>query len=153
PEGHPMFQYVRNVFSLQSHITAALFHLTENPLLLCGTRNVLQLLASTIPVFLWGALLTGQTRWGHLAALLILLEVHKPLESYYPIEPWPHFYATGQIGLGCALLVLWCLAAGWWRAAWCGLALLSGLHLGQLPPLLLIFGAAGLLCLRNRQYG
>ncbi|MBI2423408.1 MAG: hypothetical protein HYV27_11315 [Candidatus Hydrogenedentes bacterium] len=153
PEGHPMFQYVRNVFSLQSYLTAGILWLSESPMLICGLRNVLQLVFATVPVFLLASLFTRQTRYGHLAALLVLCEVHKPLESYYPIVPWPHFFATGQIGLGCALLVLFLQLAGYWRSAWCGLALLAGMHLGQLPPLLVYFGLHGLYAVYARQWG
>ncbi|MCC6143172.1 MAG: hypothetical protein IT368_05130, partial [Candidatus Hydrogenedentes bacterium] len=118
PEGHPFYLYCRNVFSGQSYLSAMLMSLWDSPLLINGVRNVIQLSFCTVPVFLLGARFGGSVWSGHLASVLVLLGIHRGFQSYYPIETWPHFFATGQIGAGYALLVLALLLMNCWRSAW-----------------------------------
>ncbi len=135
PLGHPAYRYACNVFSLQSYLSAAWLAVAPSPALLCGLRNGLELAAGVIPVFLLGGLLTGKALGGHIAAVLVLLEVHKPFQSYYPIEVWPHFFSVGPVGTGCALLILALFIAGARRAPWFLLGLLPAVHMGQFPPI------------------
>ncbi len=150
PEGHPCFQYCRNVFSGQSYLSALLLHFIDSPLLINGLRNVLQLVFCTVPVFLLGARFSGKARYGHIAVVLVLLGIHRGLQSYYPIESWPHMYAIGQIGTGYALLVLALLLYGCWRAVWLLLGLMVAIHVGQLP---IIGAVAGVQWLRYLYQG
>ena len=147
PEGHPAYIYMRNVFSLQSYLSAALLYLIPSEAVLCGARNVLHLFFSTFPPFLLGALLTRRALWGHVCAVWTLLGVHVFFQSYYPIDPWPTFFGNGQIGMGLALLTLTAFVTGYWRIAWTLCGLLVSIHLGQLPPILLLGGLFILLCL------
>lgn len=137
PEGHPMFRYVRNAFSLQSYLSAIWLWFLPSPALLCFLRNTLQLLSATLPVYLIAARLSGRSLWGHAAAALVLLEGHSFFESYYPVAVWPHFFSVGQIGMGYALLVLALLLFGKSRSAWLLLGLMPAVHIGQWPVLLL----------------
>lgn len=133
PEGHPCYIYCRDVFSGQSWLSALMLWLVDSPLLVNGFRNVLQLAFCTVPVFLLGTRFTGGPRYGHVAAVLVLLGIHRDLQSYYPIESWPHLYAIGQIGTGYALLLLALLLYGCWRWVWFLLGLMVAVHVGQLP--------------------
>jgi len=147
PEGHPCFVYCRNIFSGQSYLSALLLHIVDSPLLVNGYRNVLQLAFCTVPVFLLGARFSGTARYGHVSVVLVLLGIHQGLQSYYPIESWPHMYAIGQIGTGYALLVLALLLYGCWRTVWFLLGLMVGIHVGQLPVIGLVAGIQWIACL------
>jgi hypothetical protein len=138
PDGHPSYVYARNVFSLQSYASALLLSLVDSPLLINGLRNLLHLCFTTIPVFLMGAWCTGSVRWGHAAAVLVLVGVHQDFQSYYPMVPWPNMYGIGQIGMGCALLALSLIIAGKARAAGFLLGLMVAVHIGQLPVVLAV---------------
>lgn len=144
PGGHPSFRYARNVYSLQSYLSAALLWLTDSPTVVCGLRNVLQLVFSILPVYLLAAGLAGAARWGHVAAVFVLLGTHVVFQSYYPIVAWPHLYGIGQIGMGYALLVLFAFLAGYWRTAWFMAGLMVAVHIGQLPVVLAVGGIMGL---------
>jgi hypothetical protein len=147
PEGHPCFQYCRNVFSGQSYLSALVLWLIDSPTLVNGYRNVLQLAFCTIPVFLLGARLTGRVAYGHVAVVHVLLGIHRGLQSYYPIESWPHVYAIGQIGTGYALLVLALLLFDCWRTVWFLLGLMVAIHIGQLPVIGAVAGVQWLIYL------
>ena len=140
PEGHPFYIYCRNVFSGQSYLSAMMMSLWDSPLLINGLRNVMQLSFSTVPVFLLGTRLGGSAWSGHLASVLVLLGIHRGFQSYYPIETWPHFFATGQIGAGYALLVLALLLMNRWRSAWFLLGWMPMIHVGQWPVIGLFAG-------------
>lgn len=153
PEGHPCYQYCRNVFSGQSYLSALLLHFIDAPLLVNGYRNVLQLAFCTVPVFLLGTRFSGRVFYGHVAVVLVLAGIHQGLQSYYPIESWPHMYAIGQIGTGYALLVLALFLYGCWRSVWLLLGLMVAIHIGQLPVIGAVAGAQWLIYLYqgNRQ--
>ena len=142
PEGHPLFRYVRGMFSLQTYSLAALLCVTRDPVVLCGLRNTLFLLATVAPAFLLGALLSRRALVGHIAAAVVLLGTHVAFYSTYPQFVWPHMYSNGHIGTGYALLTVYCLAAGHWRAGAFLVGLMPCVHLGQWPPVL---GLAGLM--------
>lgn len=140
PEAHPFFIYCSNVFSGQSYLSALLLSLWDAPLFINGFRNVLQLSFCTVPVYLLGMRFSGSVWGGHLATTLVLLGVHKGFQSYYPIESWPHFFATGQIGAGYALLVFALLLMNGWRSVWFLLGLMPMVHVGQWPVIGLFAG-------------
>lgn len=142
PEGHPIYVYFRNLFSAQNHLTAAIFLLVQNPLVLCGLRNVLFLIFTVVPAFLLGSVLTRRALCGHAAAAFVLLGVHVNFQSYYPINVWPSFFSVGPIGAGWVLLILACAAAQRWPMAFLLTGLLPAVHLGQAPGLCLLFAAA-----------
>lgn len=150
PAGHPCFIYCRNVFSGQSYLSALLLYVIDSPLLINGYRNVLQLAFCTVPVFLLGTRFSGRTFYGHIAVVLVLAGIHQGLQSYYPIESWPHMYAIGQIGTGYALLVFALLLYGCWRSVWLLLGLMVAIHIGQLPIIGAIAGIQWLIaCYRG----
>jgi hypothetical protein len=140
PEGHPFYIYLRNVFSLQSYLSAGLLWLTHSPLLVNFLRNVVQLIFLTVPIYLFAVTLTRKAIWGHMAVVLALCSVYQFFASHYAIETWPFYFSVGQIGAGYALLVLCAFMADWRRTAWFLLGLLFAVHIGQLPPLFLFVG-------------
>ncbi len=148
PEGHPFYIYCRNVFSGQSYLSALLMSLWDSPLWINGLRNVLQLSFCTVPVYLLGMRFSGSAWGGHLASVLVLLGIHRGFQSYYPIESWPHFFATGQIGAGYALLVFALLLMNGWRSVWLLLGLMPMVHVGQWPVIGLFAGLQWLWLLR-----
>lgn len=143
PEGHPLSVYVHSIFSGQTWLAALMMRCGANATLLCGFRNVLFLLAAVLPPFLFTAAITGKNRWGHLAAFLMLEGVLMEFDGSYPIRVWPELYSNGQVGDGWALITLFALLAGYWRAAGALAGLLPAVHLGQLPGI----GIIGLLWL------
>ncbi|MBI2422714.1 MAG: hypothetical protein HYV27_07780 [Candidatus Hydrogenedentes bacterium] len=145
PPDHPLPQYVFSMFSLQTQGLAWLMRLTESPLLLNGLRNVLFLFMTVFPVHLFAVACTRETRWGIVAAALVLLGIHVQFFSTYPVQVWPELYSNGQVGLGCALLIAALYAGGWRRAACLIAGLLPALHLGQFPPVALFLAATSLL--------
>ena len=149
PEGHPFFIYCRDVFSGQSYFSALLMSLWDSPLFINGLRNVVQLSFCTVPVFMLGMRFSGRAWGGHLGVVLVLLGVHRGFQSYYPIEMWPHFFATGQIGAGYALLIFVLLLANCWRSAWFLLGLMPMIHIGQWPVIGLFAGLHWLWRLRE----
>jgi len=138
PEGHPLHQYVRSFFSLQPFGLAALMEIAPGPFLANFLRNVLFLAASTVPVYLWGALLARRPLAGHIVAIFVLLEIHVPFYSSYPIHVWPHVFSNGPIGLGYMLIGAWALASDRHRLAGALLGFAPLVHLGQFPPLLAV---------------
>ncbi len=136
PEGHPLYQYVHGLFSLQPYSLAALMHFAPGPLWANGLRNVLFLASSTIPVYLWGLQLSKRPLVGHCAVVFILLEIHSSFFSSYPIHVWPGIFSNGPIGLGYMLFALWALASHRHRLAGFLLGFAPLVHLGQFPPLL-----------------
>jgi len=140
PEGHPFYIYLRNVFSLQSYLSAGLLWLTHSPLLINFLRNVAQLMVLTVPIYLFAVTLTRKALWANMAVVLALCDVYRFFGSHYAIESWEFFYSVGQIGAGYALLVLTAFVAGWKRGAWFLLGLLFAVHIGQMPPLFLFAG-------------
>ena len=138
PDGHPLAQYVHAFYSLQTWALAAWMTVCDGPLLANAARNLLFLWMTVMPVFLLGTRLSGQSRWGHAAALLVLMGIHVPFYSNYPVQVWPSLYSNGHIGLGWAVLTVYCLASAHRRFAWFLFGLMPAVHLGQFPPVLVV---------------
>lgn len=153
PEGHPLFQYVHGFYSLQTYSLAALMHFFPEPLPANLLRNWAFLASSTVPVYLLGTLLARRQLAGHIAVVLVLLNIHTSFYSTYPVLVWPMIFSNGAIGLGYMLLGLWTLLDGRYRTAGLLLGLAPAIHLGQLPPLLLVTGLRALWLLRRGQRG
>jgi len=136
PEDHPLHQYVWRLFSIQHISLAGLMIFVKDPLWVNGFRNVLFLLSSTVPVYLWGTSLSRRPLIGHVAVVLILMEIHVPFLSSYPIHVWPGVFSNGPVGLGYMLLSAWALATGRHRLAGGLIGFAPLVHLGQFPPLL-----------------
>ena len=141
PEGHPRLRYVHGVFSLQTYLSALVLWLTQSDAVLCAFRNILFLMATVVPVYLLGAVLSRRALGGHCAAALALLGAHVAFDNQYPLFIWPGLFSYGHIGLGLALITLAAFAAGRLRTALFLLGLLPAIHLGQLPVLI---GTAGI---------
>ncbi len=138
PDGHPVFQFFRNLFSAQAYLSAALVRLFPAPLPINAARNVAYLVFTTVPVYLLGAVLARRVPAGHAAVVFVLLGAYLNLDSYYPLNTWPTFYSNGHIGLGWAMVALGLLVARCWRTAYLMTGLLACVHLGHLPVLLLV---------------
>jgi len=136
PDGHPLAQYVHSFYSLQTWTLAGVMAMISGPLTPNLLRNVLFLMATVIPVFLLTARLARSTRWGHAAVLLVLIGIHVPFFSNYPVQVWPGIYSNGHIGLGWALIVLYLLISGYYRTGYLLFGLMPAVHLGQFPPIL-----------------
>lgn len=145
PEGHPLYQYVRGFYSLQTYSLAALMHFFPEPLPANLLRNWAFLASSTVPVFLLGALFSRRQLAGHVAVVFVLLGIHTTFYSSYPVLVWPMIFSNGAIGLGYMLLALWALLDRRYTLAGLLMGLAPAVHLGQFPPLLLI---AALVALR-----
>lgn len=141
PEGHPLARYVWSTFSVQTWFSAALLKLSGSAALTCGARNFLFLLATVMPVYLLATVLTGRSRWGHLAALLMLYGIFLEFDGSYPTFVWPELYSNGHIGAGYALLSLWACMTGRPRLAGVLCGFLPAVHLGQFPPVLALLSA------------
>lgn len=141
PEGHPRFIYIRNVFSAQTALSAALLWLVDSAAVFCGIRNVLFLIATAVPVYLLAAFLGRRALWGHLAVVLALNHVLLEFDSTYPLAMWPNVWSNGHIGMGWTIMALALLVGGYRRAAFLMIGLLPAIHLGQAPPIYLLAAA------------
>ena len=140
PEGHPFYLYIRNIFSLQSYLSAGILWLTKAPLLICYLRDVATLLLMTLPLFFLGYTLTKRALWSHVTVVLGLSNAYIIFASHYGIGVWPGYFSVGAIGAGYALLVFTAFVANWNRTAWFLLTLLTSIHLGHWPPLMMYAG-------------
>lgn len=150
PKYFPIYQHAHNSLSLQAYLTALLMQIEPAPWFACGVRNVLYLIAKTLPIYLLGAALTRRVAWGHVAAVLALFAGNE-FTARYPSLPWPMFAGNGAIGAGFALLALACFAWGWIGRAYCLTMLMPAVHVGQLPPLATVAAIHGLSLLRYRR--
>ena len=151
PEGHPLFRYARNVYSLQFYSAAAVLLLFPDPVVACALRNLLFMMATVLPIYLLAAHLTRKALWGHVAVLVVLLGIHRPFASYYPFFIWPGQFSNGQIGSGLVLLILYLLLAGRWRTGYFLLGLMPCIHIGQMPVLAAVAGLFTLWQWRRRE--
>ncbi len=140
PEAHPFYIYIRNIFSLQSYLSAGLLWLTHAPVFICYLRDVATLLLMTLPLYFLGFTLANRAMWGHVAVVLGLSNAFIVFASHYGIGVWPGYFSVGAIGAGYALLVFAAFMANWNRTAWFLLALLTAIHLGHWPPLMMFAG-------------
>ena len=136
PAGHPLLVYTQRALSVQTLVSSALLKIGAGAALLCGIRNVLFMLATTLPVFLLTTLLTRKAIWGHLATLLMLQGVLLEFDGSYPTFVWPDLYSNGHIGGAFALLTLYFILAGHVRTAVFLFGVMPAVHIGQWPVLL-----------------
>lgn len=153
PADHPLAQYVSHFFSLQTYGLAVLMHFFTGPALPNAVRNILFLMATVLPPFLFGARLTRRPLYGHAAAVLVLMGIHVPFFSTYPVQVWPGMYSNGHIGQGLVLLALYFILAGHFRSGYLLAGLLPAIHLGQFPPLALWIGLRLLWVRRGERSG
>jgi len=153
PEGHPLFQYVRGFYSLQTYSLAGLMYFFPEPLLANLLRNWAFLASSTVPVFLLGTLFSRKQLAGHVAVIFILLGIHIGFYSTYPVLVWPMIFSNGPVGLGYMLVALWALLDRRYRIAGLMMGLAPAVHLGQFPPLFLVAVLQALWLMRKGQLG
>ena len=134
PDGHPLFRYSRGAFSLQTFLSAGMLSAGMAPTTICGFRNVLLLLSTVLPVFLFAAWLTRRALWGHTAALLALSGLFLEFDGSYPFMIWPGVFSNGPVGGLYALVTLYCLLNAHWRTAFLLVGLMPAVHIGQAPP-------------------
>ena len=138
PTAHPLNRFVWSAYTIQHFASAAMLWTGLGELSVNGLRNVLYLLAGIVPLFLLVSHLTGRVWAGHGAVVLALQGVFQHFETVYPIRIWPHSFSNGPIGTGCVLLALYLLIAGKLRAAALLFCLLPIIHIGQIPPLMVV---------------
>ncbi|NIA14278.1 MAG: hypothetical protein GWP08_09360 [Nitrospiraceae bacterium] len=134
PDGHPLFRYCRSAFSLQTFLSAGMLSAGMGPAAICGFRNVLLLLSTVLPVFLFGAWLSRSALWGHVAALLALSGLFLEFDGSYPFAIWPGVFSNGPVGGLYALVTVYCLLNAHWRTAFLLVGLMPCVHIGQAPP-------------------
>lgn len=143
-EGHPLFRYAHNAFTVQYYLSAALLWASRSPALVCGFRDVLTLSATVIPVYVLAAVLSRRVVFGHVASAFVLCGVLTAFGAYYPMFVWPDRFTSGHIGMGVMVLAVALLAGGYGRSA----CLMSGLaiciHVGQSPIVLALAAASAL---------
>lgn len=137
PEHHPYLYCTRNALNLQIYATSALYWLCPSPGVVNGFRNVLYLMATVIPVYLLGSILSRRALWGHAAAILILMGIHEEFDACYQMFAWPSYGSTGHFGLGYALATLALFLNGCAPIGAFLLGLMPCVHIGQMPILLL----------------
>lgn len=140
PENHPLYRYVHNGFSAQTYLSALIVWLIPGPIVLNGLRNVLFVLASVLPAFLFTRKLTGESLWGHAAALLTLAGVWLEFDSSYPLSVWPNTFTNGYLGGGYMLLTMYLILTARWRSGLFLLGLAPAIHIGELPAILPVCG-------------
>jgi hypothetical protein len=140
PSDHPLMQYTRSAFNGQIMASAALLKLVPNPLVLNGLRNLLFVMATTVPGYLLGHVMGRRPLAGHVTAVMLLIGVHLDFDGTYPQFIWPGMFSNGHIGTGYVLAWVALTAGGYFRIAALMLGLLPAVHLGQMPPTLLFAG-------------
>ena len=140
PAGHPLHRYVFSAYNLQLYASAALLKILPSAVVLCSVRNLLFILATVVPIYVLGAVVSQRALCGHLAAALFLAGIHLDFDGAYPQFLWPGMFSNGHIGMAFALLLVCLLAQGHIRTGFLMLGLMPAVHLGQLPPTLLFGG-------------
>lgn len=143
PEGHPLFVYVRNVYNVQFYASGLAALLTDSAGFLNGLRNIAFVLATVLPPFLLGAIVSRRALVGHVCALFVLAGVHLEFDGSYPQFVWPGMFSNGHVGTGFAIATVALFAGGYLRTASFMLGLMPMVHLGQTPPLLLLAAVFG----------
>lgn len=143
PLDHPYVVCVRNALNAQIYGTSLLLWLTDSPAIVCGVRNVLALLSTILPAYLFGVLLGRRALAGHVAVALTLMGIHLSFDACYPMVTWGRFFTTGHIGLGYALITLYLIVAGHRRSGGFLLGFMPAVHIAQMPIIL------GLWCIRT----
>ena len=141
PQYHPLALWIHYVKNLQIFASALVMKFNADPTVISGMRNLLFLWATCLPTYLTGFALSRRALVGHIAVILLLFDLHAPFSSNYPWYTWPHFFSTGHVGRGAAMLTLAFLLLNKPRTALLLLGFLPAIHLGQAP---LIFALTGL---------
>lgn len=150
PTAHPLNLHAHNLYSLQLHAAALQLWWGAGPEWVCGVRNVLYLLAKTLPFFFLGAWLSQRVIAGHAAALTALLAAGDGFTHVYPTSVWPIVTGNGVIGTGAAILTVAALATGRHGLGFALAAAMPAIHLGQFPPVSLLCAAIFLLAAFQR---
>lgn len=153
PDGHPLYVFTRNAFTVLTYASAGLLRIGFGPEVVCGHRNILFLAATVLPVFFLTTALSRRVLFGHAAAALTLAGIHLGFGGSYPQFTWPTMFSNGHIGTGYALLTLALLIANRRGAALFMLGFMPAVHVGQMPPLLLLAGAQFLWSRREGEAG
>jgi hypothetical protein len=140
PAGHPLYRYVHNGFSLQTYLSAAVVWIAPGPVVLCGIRNVLFVLTTVAPVYLFAGRLAGDAMWGHAAAALALSGILVEFDGSYPLSVWPNTFTNGYLGGGYMLVTLFLILSGRLRTGLFLLGLAPAIHVGELPAILGVSG-------------
>lgn len=137
PAHHPLPLHLARLHTLQLDGLSLLMHIFPGACWPNVLRNVLVLMAATLPTFWLGARLSASALAGHAVALLFLFGMHAGFHSNYPVQIWPGLYSNGTIGTGWAMLSAGLLAMGRTRSGHVAAALQPFVHAGQWPPVLL----------------
>ena len=151
PPEHPFMQYTHAAFNGQIMASAALLEIFPHPAVLNGLRNILFVMAATVPGYMLGHVMGRRPLAGHVTALMLLIGVHLDFDATYPQFIWPGMFSNGHIGTGYVLAWVALTSAGYFRMAALMLGLLPAVHLGQMPPTLIFAGGlTGYALLLNR---
>lgn len=151
-DAHPIRQYTLSAYNLQFYSSALILYLNEDPLWICGFRNFLFIASSVLPTFLLGTWLSGRSFVGHAATILFLIGIHLEFDGVYPQFIWPGMFSNGHIGIAYVLIFVGLLARGSLRWAGLMLGLMPAIHLGQMPPALLLAGLYAIHCGRTHNW-
>ncbi len=138
PDWHPLAWWVRNLVSAQLYVSALMLDAGAGAYSVCLVRNLLFVWATVVPPYLLGAALAQRALAGHAAAALILSGVHTAFDGSYPQFTLPGMFSNGHIGTGFVLCAIAALALGRVALGFFLIGLTPAVHIGQLPPLLLL---------------
>lgn len=151
-DAHPLRQYALGAYNLQFHSSALMLLINDDPVFLCGFRNLLFIGSTVLPLYLLGAWLSGKSWPGHVAVLFFLMGIHLEFDGVYPQFLWPSMFSNGHVGTAYALVFAGCLAAGHLRWAGLLLGLMPAIHLGQMAPALALAGLFALHCIAKKNW-
>ncbi len=151
-DAHPLRQYTLAAYNLQFYSSALILLINENPIWLCGFRNALFIASTVLPIFLLGSWISGRTLVGHAATVLFLMGIHIEFDGVYPQFLWPGMFSNGHVGIAYVLIYAGLLARGHLRWAGLLLGLMPAIHLGQMPPALVLAGCYALHCAWTRHW-
>lgn len=151
-DAHPLRQYTLAAYNLQFYSSALIVLINDHPVFLCGFRNILFILATVLPPYMLGTWVSRNAWIGHAAAVFVLLGIHLEFDGVYPQFVWPGMFSNGHVGVGYVLVFAGCLAAGHMRSAGLLLGLMPAIHLGQLPPALVLAGLFAIRCVYRKDW-